>query len=160
MDGVMILLALDASTTAVGWALFLDGDYLSSSAFGLGRGVPWWKRVDKFGTWLNEYLRMHIVDRVAFELATGNKGNMRTNRVLGAVEYMARSLADAHDIPLTTVTASQVKASGVHKNALAVAEGIAGRVLAPGRLAGDEADAIGVGFAAWKKVQEAAWTQV
>ena len=149
----MILLSLDASTTAVGWALFDDGDYLESGGY-VPKGEDWVERVNQFECSLydgfddaNEY------DELAFELATGNKGNMATHRKLGAVEYVIRLFCKLNDIPVHTVTASQVKATGVHKDAQWGAVAMKGRAL-DARHPGDEADAIGVGLAVDKVRRE------
>ena len=145
----MILLALDASTTAVGWALFDDGDYLESGVY-VPKGDDWVERVMSIGAWL--YDSDLEYDDLGLELATGNKGNMHTNRLLGAVEYEIRQFCKLHEIDLHTVTASQVKATGCHKDAIPVAVGIAERpmhYMHPG----DEADAIGVALAVIKKVR-------
>jgi hypothetical protein len=148
----MTLLALDASTTAVGWSLFDDAEYLESGVF-VPKGGDWVERVYNIEGWL--YDNGLEYDDMAFELATGNRGNMATNRKLGAVEYVIRYFCKAHEIELITVTASQVKATGCHKGAQWGALATKGRALDTGH-PGDEADAIGVGLACWKKMKEEA----
>ena len=85
------------------------------------------------------------IEIVAYEVATGNRGNMHTNRLLGAVEYAAhRTVRDTSGRrQFATVTASEVRASGVHKEALWMASAIK-RAPLDDKHAGDEADAIGV----------------
>ena len=148
----MILLALDASTTAVGWALFDGGDYLESGVY-VPEGDDWVARVIDIDRWLND-APMCAYDAIGYELATGNRGNMRTNRLLGAVEFIVCQFCRFLDIDLYTVTASQVKATGCHKYRIPVAEAIAGRKM-DRRHPGDEADAIGVALAVIKQNREA-----
>ena len=82
---------------------------------------------------------------------------MATNRLLGAVEHVIVSAARRHGIEPLWVTASQVKASGIHKDTPeAVVEGITGRPLDRKR-PGDHKDAIGVWLAGLKKRRESAW---
>lgn len=147
----MRLLALDPSTTTVGWCVAIDGEYHESGVY-KPRGRDAWARIEDYEDWLMSwfqrgFLADTVPDALATELATGNRGNMRTNRLLGAVEYVTRKTAGDYGVPLVTVTASQVRASGCHKGALAVASAIAGRDVT----SGDEADAIGVMLAGWGK---------
>jgi len=145
------LLALDASTTAVGWALFDDGDYRESGVY-VPDGDDWVERVINIDRWL--YNLCLEFDAVGYEIATGNRGNMATNRKLGAVEFVVRQFCKLQHMELTTVTASQVKATGCHKNAPWVATTIKrGRFPEADVVGGDEADAIGVGLACWGKVR-------
>ena len=143
------MLAIDASTKAVGWAVFEDGEYLKSDVF-KPEGKDAWERIDKYAEWFAYWFLppAYPITTVAYELATGNRGNMRTNRLLGALEYITRSDTTSIGVNLVTVTASQVRASGCHKHALAVASAIAGKEIT----SGDEADAIGVGLAALAKM--------
>lgn len=143
----MKILALDPSTRAVGWCHAEDGEYLYSGVWTPPDG-EWWERIAYFEEWLDNIT--YETECLITEIATGNQGNMHTNRLLGAVEYAVRKLAWEIEIPLVTVTASQVRASGCHKEALAVASGIAGEDITDG----DRADAIGVWLAGWKKIQE------
>ena len=153
----MILLSLDASTTAVGWALFDDGEYLESGVY-LPRGEDWVDRVIDIDRWLNDNGLEY--DAIGFELATGNRGNMRTNRMLGAVEFVARQFCRFLDVDLYTVTASQVKATGVHKGDIQAAAWIKRENHPTWQLdpkhPGDEADAIGVALAVDKMIRESA----
>jgi len=154
----MRFLALDASTTAVGWAVFEDGKYCESGVFVPPSNQPWWIRVRRIGVWLDEVLD-RFYGPVAYEIATGNKHNMRTNRLLGAVEFEVRCVvAQWLTRQFVTITASQVRATGCHKKALDVAAQIKGAALDT-KHPGDEADAIGVGLAAWGKIKEAQWTE-
>jgi len=157
----MNLFALDASTTAVGWAVFVDGEYGYSGVY-----VPvhehWWIRIHKFGVFLQAQIQGEGIETVAYELATGHHGNVRTDRLLGAVEYEARTCVWQAPWPVQflAVTASQVRATECHKKNLAYAAAVKGAPLhSNAKLAGDEADAIGVGLAALKVLKEEEWGQ-
>ena len=150
----MIILALDASTTAVGWALFKDDQLDNSGVYVPPPKLDWWERVARFGGWLRGSLASNPnISVVAYELATGRHGNAHTDRLLGAVEYEARRMAyvyvGAHFI---TVTASQVRATECHKERLPNAIGVKGGAPLDKKHPGDEADAIGVGLASIKKI--------
>ena len=141
------ILAIDASTTAVGWALFTDDEYQESGVYKLHTDRDAWWRIFEYEQFLGR--KIFMVDIVAYELATGNRGNMRTNRLMGGLEYVTRNCTRIDGIDLITVTASQVRASGCHKKALTVASAIAGKKIK----SGDEADAIGVALAALGKIK-------
>jgi len=148
------ILALDASTTAVGWCVADDTQYVDSGVFVPSRSMEWHERVAAFSNWLGNLL---IADQeikiVVYELATGNRRNMRTNLKLGAVEYAARcAVRDAcGQRRFETVTASQVKATGVNKDALWAANAIKNAPL-DDKYPGDEADSLGVWQAWLRKV--------
>jgi len=152
----MILLALDASTTAVGWALSRDADLQMSSVFVPDPALPWWCRVHSIGQWLRN--QFPSPDVIAYELATGRHGNLHTDRVLGALEYEVRLATIRMGAEFVGVTASQVKATGVHKDNLEMA-----RQFKRGPLhemhPGDEADALGVSIAAWRVIKVKEWTR-
>jgi len=151
-----LMLALDASTTAVGWCLgWTDGDY-SSSGVWCPPGKDWVDRVANVEAWLWDQFESVDFEFLAFEVATGNRRNMATNRKLGAVEYVIRHACTVFNAPCIDVVASQVRATGCHKRALRVARGIKGEALDE-RCAGDEADAMGVFLAALKKMREEQW---
>ena len=147
----MRILALDASTTACGFCHAIDGQYEDSGVY-KPCGDDAWERVMDYAHWLNSWFGRNLYnlpDLVLYERATGAHGNARTDRLLGGLEGVTRWVLDGH-APLVTVTATQVRASGCHKHALAVASAIAGRdVTSP-----DEADAIGVYLAGWGKYQD------
>lgn len=152
------LLALDASTTAVGWSVFIDGEYEASGVF-KPQGKDWRERVRRIRVWLDEGFTMpdlfyHILaagdsGAIAYEIATGRHGNVATDRKLGAVEWACWSVAEDWGLRWIAVTASEVKASGCHKRRLPVARAISGKE----DIGGDEADAIGVALAALGKVK-------
>jgi hypothetical protein len=162
----MIILALDASTTAAGWVLANDGDHLISGVY-RPRGHDAHARIAKLETWLSGKIGSELwliaegqiaeIEAVFYEKATGSHGNMETDRLLGAVEYVIVKTARLHAVDLGWVTASQVKASGIHKDTPdAVAEAITGGPL-DGQNAGDHKDAIGVWLAGLAKWRESAW---
>jgi len=154
----MILLALDASTTAVGWSLFGGADYVDSGVY-RPKGDDWVSRVCDIERWLYDVDVEADYDTIGYEIATGNRGNMATHRKLGAVEFVVRQYCKFTDIDLHTVTASQVKATGCHKNAPWAATTIKRSQQPDGYLdekhPGDEADAIGVALAVIRKAREA-----
>ena len=146
----MPILALDASTTSVGWAIRRMRKDRSisilSNAF-KNQGDDWVERIENFGKWLGQSLMAEEFALVIFERATGNKFNMRTNIKLGGVQYEAQRQCRRHDyITFLTVTASSVKATGVYKGDLVAAELYKGKPLSARTkaLRGDEADALGV----------------
>jgi len=99
----MILLALDASTTAVGWALCHDADPQMSSVFVPEPSLSWWQRVYSINRWLLD--QFPSPDVIAYELATGRHDNLHTDRVLGAVEYVCRMATVISGAEFVTVTA-------------------------------------------------------
>jgi len=155
----MIILALDASTSAVGWALCRDADLQMSSVYVPDPDLPWWSRVRSIGAWIMSerlYGQFGGIGVIAYELATGRHDNLHTDRVLGAVEYECRMVAVDTGAEFVTVTASQVKATEVHKGNLEMARQFKGGLLHETH-AGDEADALGVAIAAWGVVKAKGW---
>jgi len=155
----MIILSLDASTSAVGWALCHDADPQMSSVFVPDPALPWWCRVRSIGAWIMSerlYGQFGGISVIAYELATGRHDNLHTDRVLGAVEYECRMVAVDAGAEFVTVTASQVKATGVHKDALEMARQFKRAPLHETH-SGDEADALGVAIAAWGIVKVKGW---
>jgi Holliday junction resolvasome RuvABC endonuclease subunit len=152
----MIILSLDASTTAVGWMLARDADHLRSGVY-RPKGRDAHRRIDAIASWLETMLSAADVGAVFYEQATGNHDNMTTDRLLGAVEHVIVSAARRHGIEPLWVTASQVKASGIHKHVKdTYAEAITGGHL-DAKNTGDQKDAIGVWLAGLKKWRESAW---
>jgi hypothetical protein len=148
------ILALDASTTCVGWCVAQGTEYVDSGVFVPDKNAEWWDRVTAFQNWLgNVLLGDQDIELVVYEQATGNRKNMHTNRLLGACEYAAR--CEVRDTSgqrrFETVTASQVKAVGVNKDNLFSARAYKGAPLDENH-AGDEADSFGIVFAYHKKI--------
>ena len=148
-----VTLSFDASTTAVGWAKTEDGAFAIIALFEPSNGPPnvepWVYRVALVEAVVENLIREHNPDAIFYEIPTGDRGNMATNRKLGAVEYVIARQAFKYEVRTIGVTASQVKATGCHKGVLDVAAALAGRPVS-----GDEADAMGVFFAGDKIVVE------
>ena len=149
----MRVLGVDASSTAVGWAVFEDGQYEDSGVLVL-QGPDWIERVKHLEAaiylWLSKKPTMlerapERIDHVVYERASGAHRNMRTDRILGAVEYVILGACRIRGVPYTLVSPMQVKQSGVCKSAQgqAMAEALIGRPLDASH-PGDEADAIGL----------------
>lgn len=154
------ILALDASTTAVGWCVADGTEYVCSGVFVPDKNGDWYERVYAIECWVgNTLLGDQDIELVVQEWPTGNKKNMRTNVLLGTPMYAARrAVKETSGVrEWMSVTASQVRGSGYHKKAIWAAEALirdatkGKRGLASkGKYREDEADAIGV-WRAWVK---------
>lgn len=157
----MIILGLDASSTAVGWTVIAGDRIAQSGAFDLVSDL-WWTRIRTLDEWLR-YKIEGVITRfglpiIGYEIASGSHRNTKTDRILGAVEYVCRCAADEIGCEFVQVAPAQVKATGYHKDALIYAEAAIREYwpafafdLSTQRLhdlAGDQADSIGVAFAA------------
>lgn len=142
-----MLLALDPSTTAVGWALFDGKTYRYSGAFKPPQDNAD-NRIVAIGNWLNQ-LRWREIDTVACELPTGDHANRDTDRKLGGVFYLCMFVAMTHGAEFHTIYPVQVKAVGVHKgNLRAATEYVRDAAGDKDRKVGpDEADALGAALA-------------
>lgn len=150
------MLALDASSTAVGWAILEDGQHKLSGVHVPQKG-EWWERVARIEAWLYQVCRNYRPSVIGYEIATGRHNNVHTDRVLGAVEYVVRNFAAHHGMPFIAVTASQVQAETIpNKRNLRLARDLKGAPLDKSK-PGDEADAMGVGCVAWGKFKLALW---
>jgi hypothetical protein len=157
MGHSFIVLALDASTTAVGWVI-ADGDEHLESGVYRPKGRDAHARIEDLEQWLGrpfiyQHWKYAPIEAVFYEKATGRHGNMETDRLLGAVEHAIVAVARRWNAEVVWVVASQVKASGVHKDTDdAIAEALIGGPL-HARYPGDHKDAIGVwlaGLAKWR----------
>lgn len=134
------ILALDASTTAVGWCA-ADGDQYVASGVYKPDGGKAWERIDDFGMWLCLMLQLPDGPQlVAYEEPHGNHGNRRTDRLLGAVMGTAARVCSENRVQFVRVHNAKVRATGYHKRAIGEAQLLVGRR----GMTGDEADAIGV----------------
>ncbi len=137
------ILALDPSSTNVGWCMAEGAGYVSSGVFSPRGDAD--ARIRQIATWAAEMLAEHLPDLVVLEEPAGDHGNRKTDRLLarvgGVIEGLAVTLVTAD---ILRVWPSQVKASGCHKHALRVAAHVAGKLV----VGPDEADAIGVWGAA------------
>ncbi|MGD8499788.1 MAG: hypothetical protein PVJ86_04030 [Phycisphaerales bacterium] len=114
-----MLLALDPSTTAVGWALFDGNQYRDSGVFTPHGNAD--ERIVAIGRWLETW-PWDRVDTVACELPTGDHANRDTDRKLGGVFYLCMYVARTHGAEFYTVYPVQIKAVGVHKGNLEAAQ--------------------------------------
>jgi len=155
----MNLLALDASTVATGYALFTDGEHRRSGVYCPPPDLPWWQRVAAFERFLRAWgTAPGRVHALAYEIARGDHGNGHTDRVLGALECVARQAADKYGWQFIEVNPQAVKATACHKGALVYAAGVKGAPLDADN-PGDEADAIGVALVALGQIKEDTWTK-
>lgn len=138
-DGNLIL-ALDASTTAVGYCYARGDSYINSGVY-KPHGSDAWSRIVDIGMWLSNALYHFAPQVVIAEESCGDRGNRRTDRLLGAVLgvifYCVRIHTDARFV---FVNPQSVKATGFHKGTLWETA----LLVSKEKLSEDEADAIGV----------------
>ncbi|MBN1923055.1 MAG: hypothetical protein JW892_17545 [Anaerolineae bacterium] len=144
MPGKPFILALDQSTTHVGWCVGEGLDYVESGVF-----IPTGKEDTRLMAIYGFVVRMlnrHKPDVLAIEEPAGDRGNRRVDRLLGELKGFVKAAAYSNGLKpgqIAIVYPTTVKATGVHKNALSMASAICGKqVTSP-----DEADAIGVWLA-------------
>lgn len=145
------VIALDPSSSNVGWATFLDGEYMNSGVFTPSGKTE--QRVFKIFQWVNDTVRMWNYrdsdTTVVIEEPAGSHKNAKTDRLLARVGGIIESVMWMNGWRVARVWPSQVKATGVCKDHLDAAAAIAGRGVGP-----DEADAIGVGLAYFAQVKK------
>jgi hypothetical protein len=145
------VLALDPSSTHVGWAMFFNGGYIDSGVF-VPKGDAD-SRVAQIVLWTSGMIvRLLANDEngtlcdyiVVIEEPAANNAhrNAKTDRLLSRVGGAIEAMAIFHRAEIARVWPSQVIATGVSKHNPAGACVLAGRGVGP-----DEADAIGVGLA-------------
>lgn len=140
-DGAM--LALDASTTAVGWCLADNDGYVDSGCF-RPKSRDVWKRIDQIHDVVEGLIRRYGITLVAIEESTGSHGNARTDRLLGAVLGAVRAVCHRFGVRFLLVNPMQVKATGLDKDHTAEAALYVGKA----EVDTDQADAIGLWQAA------------
>lgn len=140
----MHILAFDPSTTHTGWAGSTQGP-IESGVFTPNKKAQWFVRVQQTRVWLDECLSVIRPDIIAYEIPTGNRGNMATNRKLGACEYAVLITAWEYGIRVIGVTASQTQNSGFGKKHIATTARLIGHTPTP-----DEADAVATLVCAYK----------
>lgn len=149
----MIILGLDASTTAVGWCLLQDGEYANSGVF-KPQGDDWKERVAQIDYFLSNLMLEHCYNQVhvGYEVASGAHGNMHTNRLLGAVHWACWSATEWDWATWHEINVQQVKQAAANKTE----DGMMGARAISGKedIGEDEADAIGVALACWGKRYE------
>ena len=150
-----MLLALDPSTTKIGWSLFDGNQYHDSGTF-TSPPVGTDDRIVAIGRWLESW-PWDRIDAVACEIPTGDHDNRHTDRLLGGVFYLCMFVARSHGAKFHKVYPHHVIATGVGKRDLAAATayirdaaGDETREISP-----DEADALGVALAFLR--QERVW---
>lgn len=142
IEGTFIL-ALDASTTAVGWCYARDGDYIASGVH-KPKGKDAWTRINRFGEWLYGLIESTDTNVVVLEEPTGRHGNARTDRLLGAVLGAARVACGMRGAQFELVNVMKAKATGYGKDNVWASEQLIGKQ----GISGDEADAVAV-WQAW-----------
>lgn len=143
----MIILALDPSSTHVGYCLAEDGDYILSGVF-----IPHGKadaRVQAISRWARNFIQKYEVRLVILEEPAGSHNNARTDRLLARVGGVLEAHAYNYGARVTRVYPAQVKATGCHKHATAVAAALTNKA----HVGEDEADAVGVWLAGWQQVR-------
>lgn len=137
----MILLALDPSSTNVGYCIAEDERYILSGVFS-PQGKPD-ARVWEISRWARHKISTYEVQHVILEEPAVTHGNARVDRLLARVGGVIEAHALSYGAQVSRVHPAQVKASGCSKDALHVAAAIANK----GAVGPDEADAIGVWLA-------------
>jgi Holliday junction resolvasome RuvABC endonuclease subunit len=142
-NGNAIVLALDASTTAVGWCVGQGEEYLNSGTYRPSGGCVE-ARLHAIGEWVRDTLATYDPDLVAIEEPTGDHGNRRTDRLLARVGGMVEGICRSVKPPVETtyVHPMHVKQTPWHKGSTVAAAHLTGQD--PDTVSGDEADAIGV----------------
>lgn len=143
------ILALDPSTTAVGWCYANGNDYVASGVYKPG-GSDALQRICLIRQWLEKHLESLQPVVVAAEEPTGSHRNARTDRLLGMVAGVILAECDRVSIEFAFVNAMKVKATGLCKGTI----GDVALLIGKSEVGGDEADAVGV----WRAlVDERGW---
>jgi hypothetical protein len=157
----MKYLAVDASTSCVGWCVGEDDKYLVSG-YVVPTGDDAWARADWSSFWLAALLAVHKPDVFCYEYPSGNRNNMDTNLKLGHMMGTCLNVVRMHFLiegnieksdRVIIIRPTQVKKTGVHKNDFSLVYQLTQKKfewktkVEKSRL-GDEADAIGVWLAA------------
>ena len=143
----MKILALDASSTNVGYCVAVGSDFVISGVFSPKGDAD--ARVRAISAWARTKIWRYEIEVVVIEEPTGDHGNRRTDRLLARVCGVIEGHAYAYGARVAWVHPQQVKATGCHKDALLVAATISGKP----RVGADEADAIGVWLAGWARLR-------
>jgi len=143
----MKILALDPSSTNVGYCIADGGDFILSGVFSPPGSAD--ARVKAISAWARDKITRYEVTHVILEEPSGDHGNKKTDRLLARVGGVIEAHALANGAQVARVFPMQVKATGCHKHALPVAATIAGKPY----VGEDEADAIGVWLAGWAQLR-------
>lgn len=143
----MKILALDPSSTNVGYCIADGDDYILSGTFSPPSDAD--ARVQAISRWARDKIARYEIVYLILEEPTGDHGNKKVDRLLARVGGVIEAHALAYGAQVARVFPMQVRATGCHKHALAVAASVAGkRSVGP-----DEADAIGVWIAGWAQLR-------
>lgn len=144
-----IILALDASSTNIGWCLAQGDRYINSGVY-KPRGANADERIANIVGWVAGMLCTHDPDLVALEEPTGDHRNRRTDRILARVFGNVEGLCTAAGVAVQPIHAMKVKATGYSKDTAQHAAWLVGKQ----NVGPDEADAIGVWMAALNAINE------
>lgn len=158
----MNLLALDASTTALGWVQArVEGMTFEVVGHGTFRPEgPWWQRT----CWIGDYVENLVTslgwqaDVVAYEVPTGNRGNMVTHRRMGAAEYAVVLAAHYHTEHVWGINAGAVAAEDVSKHGQ-YADVLFAELAGDAAGSEDELDAMAVAMVAHRRWIDEVWTK-
>ena len=144
----MIILALDPSSTNVGYCLAEDAGYILSGCFKpKGKTAA---RMLAIADWAQHKIAAFSVTHVVLEEPAGNHGNAHTNRLLGGVRWLISIEALRAGAQIDKIYPSQVKATGCHKDSCT----FTARLVEKAEVGEDEADAVGVWQAYLTKLQK------
>lgn len=158
----MRILAIDASTSNVGWCVAEDDRYLASGQYKpQGRGF---EAIKDYAQWLFEHSA--DVDAVCYERPSGVHGNGWTNTLLGSLWYVTWDVVQ-FQCELVIVSPAEIKATGYSKNITHDTAKLKASWLrltgdeldlfktdAALKRFGDELDAIGCWLAGWRRLQD------
>jgi len=140
----MIILALDQSSTHIGFCVAEDADYILSGVY-IPKGDAD-ARLAQIVDWAGNKITTYEPKVVVLEEPAANNAhrNAKTDRLLARVGGAIEAVALCHGVTVGRVWPSQVKGTGCSKDGLWFAASVAGKkAVGP-----DEADAIGV-WLAW-----------
>jgi Holliday junction resolvasome RuvABC endonuclease subunit len=143
-----IILALDASSTNIGWCLAQGTRYLSSGVFHVKGKRD--NRVRIIAQWTAGMLDVHDPDLVAIEEPTGSHQNLATDRLLARVCGNVEGVCTNSGVSVEWIHAQKVKKTGFCKNKLWQTARLVGKP----SIGPDEADAIGIWQAALVKFRD------
>ena len=139
-DGRPLILALDASSTNVGWCIARGDHYINSDVFSPRARAKPWERITQIVTWLDRTLKAYDVDYVAIEEPMGHHANLKTDRLLARVCGNIEAVCTIRGIPSLFIHPKKVKATGYSKDNQREAAWLVGKET----VTNDEADAIGI----------------
>lgn len=137
----MIILALDPSSTNVGYCVADDNVYRESGVYTPKGDVN--ARIVQIDGWIKRKLKIYHPDVVVLEEPAGDHQNRDTDRKLAGVSWIIRVPAFNAGAKVTLVYPSQIKATGASKDNTRYAAGVAGK----DDVGPDESDAIGAWLA-------------